>query len=280
MVYPGPLAPHFVNNDYVTAEVIYSTVHASHELFTWSQVVYGIHMWAPPEEVAALLLHHWCVCWVTQERREYSMSTATAAASARREVVLSLVMYVCCHSCCTSQERINMSAVYGSSESSSLLACALSIWVQWTVQAVWTAKQLAWPVGSAIHWLFSTPWTVCSPPGSSVHGIFQARILECVAVPFSKESSQPRGWTWVSRIAADSLPSEPPGKFQKYTPIKRKKETNYVFTLKTVWSNLGKITHMSLYVHVYMHAKLLRLYPTFCDPMDCSPPGSSVHGIL
>ena len=31
-----------------------------------------------------------------------------------------------------------------------------------------------------------------SPPGSSVHGILQARILEWVAIPFSRESSQPR----------------------------------------------------------------------------------------
>ena len=29
----------------------------------------------------------------------------------------------------------------------------------------------------------------CSPPGSSVHGILQARILECVALPFSRGSS-------------------------------------------------------------------------------------------
>ena len=29
-----------------------------------------------------------------------------------------------------------------------------------------------------------------------------------------------------------------------------------------------------------MHAKSLQLCPTLCDPMDCSPPGSSVHGIL
>ena len=29
-----------------------------------------------------------------------------------------------------------------------------------------------------------------------------------------------------------------------------------------------------------MCAKLLQLRPTFCNPMDCSPPGSSVHGIL
>ena len=32
----------------------------------------------------------------------------------------------------------------------------------------------------------------CSPPGSSVHGILHTRILEWVAVPFSRESSQPR----------------------------------------------------------------------------------------
>ena len=32
----------------------------------------------------------------------------------------------------------------------------------------------------------------CSPPGSSVHGILQARILEWIAMPFSRESSRPR----------------------------------------------------------------------------------------
>ena len=32
----------------------------------------------------------------------------------------------------------------------------------------------------------------CSPPGSSVHGIFQARMLEWVAISFSRGSSQPR----------------------------------------------------------------------------------------
>ena len=41
----------------------------------------------------------------------------------------------------------------------------------------------------------------CSPPGSSVHGILQAGILELVAISFSRESSQPRDWTWVSYIA-------------------------------------------------------------------------------
>ena len=37
---------------------------------------------------------------------------------------------------------------------------------------------------------------------------------------------------------------------------------------------------MLLINYVYMCAKSLQLCPTLCDPMDCSPPGSSVHGIL
>ena len=42
--------------------------------------------------------------------------------------------------------------------------------------------------------------TDCSTPGFSVHGILQARILEWVASPFSRGSSQPRDRTWVSYI--------------------------------------------------------------------------------
>ena len=41
----------------------------------------------------------------------------------------------------------------------------------------------------------------CRPPGSSVHGTLQARIVEWVTVPFSRGSSWPRDWTWVSCIA-------------------------------------------------------------------------------
>ena len=40
----------------------------------------------------------------------------------------------------------------------------------------------------------------CSPPGSSVHGILQARMLEWVAILFSRGSSQLRAQTWVSSI--------------------------------------------------------------------------------
>ena len=54
----------------------------------------------------------------------------------------------------------------------------------------------------------------CSPPGSSVHGILQARILEQVAMP-SSPGSQPTVQThvsYVSCIASGFLPTEPPGK--------------------------------------------------------------------
>ena len=40
----------------------------------------------------------------------------------------------------------------------------------------------------------------CSPPGSSVHGIFQTRVLEWVATSFSRGSSQPRDRTHISCI--------------------------------------------------------------------------------
>ena len=51
-----------------------------------------------------------------------------------------------------------------------------------------------------------------SPPGSSVHGILQARIVEQVAMPSSRGSYHPRDQTQVSHIWAESLMSEPPGK--------------------------------------------------------------------
>ena len=64
----------------------------------------------------------------------------------------------------------------------------------------------------------------CSLPDSSVHGIFQARILEWVAISSPRASSWPRDQTWIFKpgspvLHADSLLSELPGK-----PCKRGKE--------------------------------------------------------
>ena len=88
---------------------------------------------------------------------------------------------------------------------------------------------------------FATSWTVASPC-SSVYGISHARIPEWIAIPFSRGSSWPRGWTQVSCIA---------GRF---------------FTIRiTREAPLKLVTQLCL---------------TLCDLLDCSPPGSSVQGIL
>ena len=80
----------------------------------------------------------------------------------------------------------------------------------------------------------------CSPPGSSVHRISQARILEWVAISFSRESPQPRDQTRVSCIASRFF---------------------------TCWA-IRKVPLVS------------QVCLTLFDRIDCSGPGSSVHGIL
>ena len=88
-------------------------------------------------------------------------------------------------------------------------------WVSKTDKAYRTCMRLLrWDLYLQWKWklvtqLCPTPWDPmdCSPPGSSVHGILQARILEWVAISFSRGSSQPRP----PALQADSLPFEPPG---------------------------------------------------------------------
>ena len=59
--------------------------------------------------------------------------------------------------------------------------------------------------------LFYNPMD-CGLPGSSVHGILQARILEWAAISFCRASSQPRDWTHVSIIGRWVLYHWPLGK--------------------------------------------------------------------
>ena len=58
-----------------------------------------------------------------------------------------------------------------------------------------------WPYCDAWKCPTSKCQSLCDPMDYTVHGILQARILERVAVPFSRGSSWPRDWTQVSRIA-------------------------------------------------------------------------------
>ena len=68
-----------------------------------------------------------------------------------------------------------------------------------------------------------------SLPGSFVHGILQARILEWVAIPFSRASSQSRDRQGSPTLQADSLASEPQGK-----PIKGDRTIFVSWTAHTV----------------------------------------------
>ena len=56
----------------------------------------------------------------------------------------------------------------------------------------------------------------CSPPGSSVHGILQARILVWVAIPFSSDLPNPGLKTRSPELQSDYLLSEPPGKPKRH----------------------------------------------------------------
>ena len=77
-------------------------------------------------------------------------------------------------------------------------------WVKWPWEVIYITVLVAqlWPT-------LCNP-TDCSPPGFSVHRILQARILEWVAIPFSRGSSRLRDWPRSPALQADSLPSEPP----------------------------------------------------------------------
>ena len=67
-----------------------------------------------------------------------------------------------------------------------------------------TLQMLLWyplPVSEKWKWKSQSCLTFCNPMDYTIHGILQARILEWVAVPFSRGSSQPRDWTQLSHIA-------------------------------------------------------------------------------
>ena len=80
-----------------------------------------------------------------------------------------------------------------------------------------------------------------SPPGSSVHGISQTRILEQVAICFSKGSSQPRDWTRVFCIGHGFYTTEPPGKREERDNILVSK----LSSLTTKWECLQNTAILS-----------------------------------
>ena len=120
----------------------------------------------------------------------------------------------------------------------------------------------------------------CSPPGSSIHGIFQARVLEWGAIDdnrgFDRMEEQREG----ERAAGWRREQEKKETFVSFVPTVSHLYHSWCFgnihLFNSQTKNLGEV-ELSL---LCVCAKLLHLCPTLCDPMDCSPPGSSVHGIL
>ena len=175
MEHSGSLAARFV-----AAAITYSTAHVRPEVLAWSRVfVCCKRMWPPPIKLRESPLYHGCVCWVSHQRREYSVKTALAAAvsqerrlmaavSARSEGVCGYVVlrYGYCYGCRASQKRINMSASHGVSrllpafwpQRVPCLPC-----VQRTVPAVWTARQLALWTGQRAKHRERRRWALLPP---------------------------------------------------------------------------------------------------------------------
>ena len=59
----------------------------------------------------------------------------------------------------------------------------------------------------------------CNPPGPSVHGIFQAGILEWVATPFSRDLLDPGIEPGSPALQVDSLPTKPQSIYEKNTSV-------------------------------------------------------------
>ena len=82
----------------------------------------------------------------------------------------------------------------------------------------------------------------CSLPDSSIYGIFQARILEWVAIAFSGSSSQPRDWTRVSRIVGRCFNVWATREVKRGAQIAFLSwHVNWIKTLMNFWDNLTRI---------------------------------------
>ena len=116
--------------------------------------------------------------------------------------------------------------------------------------------------------VFSHVWLCntrdCSPPDFSVHRMFQAKILEWVAISSSRGSSWPRDQSLIFvplALAGGFFTTEPPGK-----PVYHSKEKNF--------RNID-LTRNIQNIYQQKKVKVTQSCRTLCDPMDYT-----VHGIL
>ena len=108
----------------------------------------------------------------------------------------------------------------------------------------------------------------CSLLGSSVHEILQAKILECVATSFSNS-------TYAAAAAA--------AKSLQVVSNSVQPHIRQPTRLPRPWDSPGKNTGVGcpcLLQCMKVKSEVAQSCPTLSDPMDCSPPGSSAHGIF
>ena len=86
---------------------------------------------------------------------------------------------------------------------SRLIKCQLNGWNIVKLDLVYS--KVKWSETAQLCLTLWDPVAYSLPPNSSVHGILQVRVLEWVAISFSRGSSQPRDWTEVSCLAGRRL---------------------------------------------------------------------------
>ena len=130
--------------------------------------------------------------------------------------------------------------------------------------------------------------TFCDPkyyslPGSPVHVILQARILEWVAIPFSRRSSWLGDQTCLSCIAGTFFYRMSP---QGSPRIAEGVAIPFSRWFSPPWDWMGVFCVAGRFFTIWVPGKpkvkalVTQLCPTFCNQMDYSLPGPSVHGIL
>ena len=132
----------------------------------------------------------------------------------------------------------------------------------------------------------------CRPPGSLVHEILQARIMEWVAMPFFRGSSRPPDRTWVSCIAGRFFTIWATREALLLLPLSRSVVSDSVWLhrrqptrLPRPWDSPGKNTGVGCHfllqcMQVKSQSEVTQSCLTPSNPMDYSLPGSSLHLIF
>ena len=104
----------------------------------------------------------------------------------------------------------------------------------------------------------------CSPPGFSVRRILQTIILEWIAIPFSRESSQPRDWTQISHIAGRFFTSWATREAQDWSG--RKQDVHHIRCLLFKWFRFKEnktkqnTSQLSFYFYKYIFWPLKEIW--------------------